>query len=120
MNGKHWVLWDGACAFCRRAALWVKRKDLEHRFEIVAYQEAPSPPMTPALYSACQEALHVVTMEGKVLRSGRACLFILEGLGWRSLARFLRWPPLVWIVELCYRLVAANRWLFSRIVFRRD
>jgi len=120
MEAKHWVLWDGACAFCRRAAQWVKRKDLQHRFEVAAYQEAPSPPMTPALRSACEHALHVVTAEGAVLSSGRACLFILEGLGWRTLARFLGRPPFIWIVECSYRLVAANRRLFSRIVFRRD
>jgi predicted DCC family thiol-disulfide oxidoreductase YuxK len=98
----------------------VKRKDLQHRFEVVAYQEAPSPPMTPALRSACEQALHVVTADGTVLRGGRACLFIVEGLGWRGLARFLGWPPFIWIVECCYRLVAANRRLFSRIVCRRD
>ena len=76
--------------------------------------------MTPALYHACQQALHVITSKGQVLRAGRACLFILEEMGWRSLACFLARPPLIWIVECCYRLVAANRRLFSRIVFRRD
>lgn len=120
MNARHWVLWDGACAFCRRAAAWLRRKDRHHRFEVVAYQEAPSPPITPALYRACQQALHVVTTEGKVLRGGRACLFIVGGLGWRRLASFLGWPPFIWIVELSYRIVAANRRLASRFVFRRD
>lgn len=117
MEAKHWVLWDGDCDFCRRVAGWIGRKDREQSFELVQYQEAPSPPMTPALRKACEQALHVVTSEGAVLSGGRACLFILEGLGWRALARFLALPPFVWGVEFFYRAVAANRRLFSRLRF---
>ncbi|MBI2996969.1 MAG: DUF393 domain-containing protein [Deltaproteobacteria bacterium] len=119
MEAKHWVLWDGNCGFCRRVACWVRRKDRERRFELVQYQEAPSPPMTPALRSACEQALHVVTAEGAVLSGGRACLFILEGLGWRTLGRFLALPPFVWGVEFSYRVAAANRRLLSRLRMRK-
>ena len=74
--------------------------------------------MTPALREACRRALHVVTSSGEILRTGRATLFVLEQLGYRRLAQALRIPPLIWFVELGYRVVAANRSFFGRLLFR--
>lgn len=74
--------------------------------------------MNPELYTACSRALHVVTQSGAVLRAGRAALFVLDQIGHPGLARILGVPPLVWAVELGYRLVASNRSLFSRLFFR--
>ncbi len=74
--------------------------------------------MTPELYAACARAVHVVTADGGVLRGGRACLFVLEQLGWGWKARLLTLPPFFWAVELGYRLVAANRTFFSHFLFR--
>ena len=71
--------------------------------------------MTPELYQACGQALHVITTDGKVLKAGKACLFILRGLGWRNAAWFLSLPPMLAATELGYRLVAANRRHISRL-----
>jgi hypothetical protein len=76
--------------------------------------------MTPALKEACRRAVHVVTSSSQTLRGGRASLFIAEQLGYRRLARLLRIPPIVWAVELGYRIVAGNRPFFSRFLFRRS
>jgi hypothetical protein len=43
---------------------------------------------------------------------------VLERIGWPRIARLARLPPLVWIVEGGYRLVAANRPFFSRLAGR--
>lgn len=114
----HLVIWDGDCGFCGRAVTWLQRNDRQHRFQFIKYQEAPSPPMTPELYRACGEAIHVIDQEGSIRRGGRAMLFILEQEGWGPIARFFSLPPLIWLVEMVYRLVAANRSLFSRFFFR--
>ena len=37
--------------------------------------------MTPPLYEACQQAAHVITAEGRVIKAGRAAMFILEEIG---------------------------------------
>jgi len=113
------LLWDGDCGFCRRSVQWAERRDSGHSFQAVPYQQAPSPPMTPELRAACSRAVHVVTAEGTVLRAGRACLWVLERTGHRLLSRALSLPPLVWAVELGYWLVARNRDLASRVLFRR-
>ena len=112
------LLWDGECGFCRRSVQWAERRDAGHRFQAVPYQQAPSPPMTPALREACSRAVHLITPDGAVLRAARACLWILERTGHPVLARVLSVPPLVWLAELGYWLVARNRQLASRVMFR--
>jgi predicted DCC family thiol-disulfide oxidoreductase YuxK len=68
--------------------------------------------MTPELRDACRRAVHVLLPDGRLLRAGRASLFLLRALGWPVAP--LEWPPLVWLVELAYRLVAAHRPAFAR------
>ncbi|MCC6849395.1 MAG: DUF393 domain-containing protein [Deltaproteobacteria bacterium] len=116
--GRHWIVWDGRCGFCRRAVAWALARDRDRRFEAVPYQELPDPPLTPALAAACRDAVHVRTTDGRWLRAGRACLFVLERVGWPRVARFAGLPPFVWAVEAGYRIVARNRPLFSRLLGR--
>ena len=75
--------------------------------------------MTDALAAHCARAVHVLGPDGMVLTAGRASLFVLERIGFPRLARFLRVPPLVWLVELGYGIVARNRPFFARFLFRR-
>jgi predicted DCC family thiol-disulfide oxidoreductase YuxK len=114
---RHLLLWDGKCGLCRRAVEWVRRRDRSGQFDIIPYQEATTPPMTPELRAACRLAMHVVTADGRVLRAGRASLFVLGETGSRRLAAFLGLPPFVWAVELVYRIVARNRSQLSWLIF---
>ncbi len=119
-QARHRVLWDGDCVFCGRAARWCQRKDAAGRLELIPYQAAPSPPMTEALRAACADALHVIARDGRLLRAGRAMLFVFGELGHPRLARFLARRPMVWGVEIFYWTVARNRRLLSRLVFRGE
>ena len=85
---KTWMLWDGECAMCERVSKWVIQHDKSGRIRASAYQDAPTPPMTPELYRACEFAVHTVDSDGRVLRAGRACLRLLELMGHGTLARF--------------------------------
>lgn len=76
--------------------------------------------MTPALRVACEKAVHVLTTDGRMLRAGRASLFVLEQIGFKGIARVLGLPPFLWFVELGYKIVAANRTLFSRLLFTNE
>jgi predicted DCC family thiol-disulfide oxidoreductase YuxK len=108
-KGRAWLLYDGDCGFCTRLAAWVEGRDRERRLRVVAYQEAPSPPMTPELRQACAEALHAITPQGRVLRGGDATIFTLGALGWRVAARVLWLRPLRDVVGFGYRVVAGMR-----------
>jgi len=76
--------------------------------------------MTPALRSACAEAVHVVTADDEVLRAGRASVFVLDQLGFRRSAWLLGSRLLLPFVEVGYRIVARNRKLFSKFFFRNE
>jgi hypothetical protein len=76
--------------------------------------------MTPALYAACVRAVHVVAAEGRVLRAGRACLFILDQIGYHRFARLFSRRPLIWATELGYWLVARNRAFIGRFLLRGE
>jgi predicted DCC family thiol-disulfide oxidoreductase YuxK len=119
-DGRHWLLFDGACGFCRRAVAWVQRRDTRSHLRPIPFQEAPSPPMTPELYAACVRAVHVITSHGHVLRAGRACLFVLGEAGYGFIASLLRLPPLIWLVEIGYVLVSTHRDFFARFFFFGD
>ena len=114
-----WLLWDGDCGFCRRAVEWAMVRDGQGRLKAQPYQQAPWPPMDEALATACGRAVHLRHPDGRLERAGRACLSVLALIGYPRTAAWLRLPPLVWGVELGYWLVARNRMLFSRWMFRR-
>lgn len=115
-TARHLLLWDGDCGFCRQSVQWVRRRDLERRFDTVAFQRAAAPPMTPELRDACRRAVHVITADGRILRAGRASLFVLREIGHPWIARLFSLPPLIWAVELGYWLVARNRNVASKLL----
>lgn len=78
--------------------------------------------MTPALRDEARRAVQVLAADGRpLLAGGRASLFVLETIGWhpRAVRHLARWPG-VWAVDLGYRLVAANRDLAARFLFRGE
>lgn len=114
------VLWDGECAFCRRGILWFQNRDVNARLKMVPYQQAPSPPMTPALAEACQKALYVIRPDGEQIRAGRAILYLFGIIGYTRLARLGAQRPWVWAIEFGYWLMARNRQIASRFLFTRE
>jgi hypothetical protein len=76
--------------------------------------------MTPALRAACDKAIHVLTPDGKLLRAGRAALYIFAAIGYSTFAKIFSIPPLLWATELGYWLVANNRKFFSKFLFTKE
>lgn len=111
---QHWVLWDGACDFCAWSIAQLRRRDTRGRFRIVPFQSAPPELLARTTERALQRGVHVFTADGRVLRGGRAVLFIGEQLGYGWLTRPLNLPPMVWAVEGVYWLIARLRGTISR------
>ncbi len=114
-----WILWDSECGFCRRSVDWLLDKVNDpDAFTAIPYQKAPRPPITDEIYEACVDAVHVVTPEGRVLRGGEACTYLLDRSSWAGAAAALKAPPLKWLLEPGYKTVANNRGLLSKVMFR--
>lgn len=94
---------------CARCVHWLVRHDKRNTVQPCAFQDAPSPPMTPPLWEACSHALHAIEPDGTVLKGARAVFRAGEATRYRRLARVLAQPPWIWAAELVYRAIAANR-----------
>ena len=64
--------------------------------------------------------MHVIEPDGQMMRAGRAVLFLLGEVGYRWLVWPLRFPPMIWLVEAGYKVVANNRRFFARFLFRQE
>jgi predicted DCC family thiol-disulfide oxidoreductase YuxK len=107
------VLWDGECGFCGSCVAWALSRDPESRLDFEPYQEVSE--LSLELHEACAKAVHVVKPDGAVLRAGRAVLFVFGQIGWPRLSAALSLPPMIWCVELGYKLVARHRGRLSRL-----
>jgi predicted DCC family thiol-disulfide oxidoreductase YuxK len=92
----------------------LRRRDTQGRFRIVPFQSAPPELLQCVSPNALRRGVHVITADGRVLRSGRAVLFIGEQLGYGWLTRPLSLPPMVWVVEGVYWVIARLRGKLSR------
>ena len=112
---QHLVLWDGNCGFCRRAVEWLQKQD---RYGALKFQPNQEADISQELRSACQSSVHVVKSDGEILRGGRAMLFCGQFTRWHQLARIGQWLLFLPFVELGYAIIAKNRMLFSKLLFR--
>ena len=77
--------------------------------------------MTPTLRAQARKAVQVVTADRHQLSAGRAILFALEEIDWHPrMVRLAGRRPFIWAVELGYWIVARNRSLFGRFLFRSE
>ena len=63
--------------------------------------------------------MHVITKDDEVLRGGKAALFMMREIG-NPWAWWFRFVPFIWFVELGYVIVAKNRFLVSKFLFRNE
>jgi len=113
------IFWDGECRFCGRCVSWSLARAGE-QLQAIPYQRAAVPPMSDALRLACRRAVHLQHPDGRLEKAGRACLSVLELIGYKRLAYWGRRRPFIWCIELGYWFVAHNRRLFSHLFFRHQ
>lgn len=109
------LVYDGACAFCRR---WVSRlaRVTGERLETIAYQDAGArfPEIAPGRFA---EAVHLREPGGRWSRGAEAALLALAAApGWSGPARaYSRWRWFAVAAEAIYRWVARHRSGLSRL-----
>lgn len=113
------LLYDGECAFCREWASWLILRDRQRRLRVCPWQVVTGPPMTPLLRIEAQRAVQLAYPDGHRVSGGRAVIAALRAIGWHPVAmRLLRHRPLIWAIDVGYRIVAANRDAFARFTPR--
>lgn len=113
-DGKPVLIYDDQCAFCRRAvASWraVTRGAVRYVPIHTAVQELPA-----EVCAACQEAIHLFTLEGGVYRGAHA---VLKTLATGGRYRWILWlyehvPGVRLLAEALYRFVSSQRMAVSR------
>jgi predicted DCC family thiol-disulfide oxidoreductase YuxK len=118
--GQTWLFYDGDCGFCRSCVDWLKAKDRQGKLHAVPYQDAPDPPLIPPLRARAKHSVLTIGPNDDVHVAGRAVLGALDSVGWMTpLVKIASLPPLIWLVEFGYRIVAGNRSRISRVLARR-
>jgi len=117
--GQTWLFYDGDCGFCRSCVAWLQAKDRTSKLHLVPYQDAPDPPLIPPLRARAKHSVLTIAPDGEVRTAGRAVLAVLQDVGWMTpLVKVASLPPLIWLVEVGYRIVAGNRARISRVLAR--
>jgi predicted DCC family thiol-disulfide oxidoreductase YuxK len=103
------LVYDGDCGFCTTCVRFVERR-LRSRARIVAWQHADLAALG-VTRAAAERAVQWVAPDGRVSRGAAAVgrLLVDSGWPWRLLGYPMFTPPVSWLAELVYRVVAANR-----------
>jgi predicted DCC family thiol-disulfide oxidoreductase YuxK len=110
MAGHGVVLFDGTCAFCERAVIFIATHDPGDYFRFGASQSPQATALLTAHGVSREMARSIVLIEdGQVYLRSTATLRIAARLRWPwSMARVFLWVP-VPIRDAAYRVVAAIR-----------
>ncbi len=105
------LLYDGDCGFCRRWIARLERWDVRSRIRCVpAAERSRVPGLPPISETALQQAMHLVTPDGRVHAGGLAMTAMLPYLPGGSVLRVLfRVPGIQAITNRVYRWVAEHR-----------
>lgn len=102
-----WV--DGDCGVCRASQAWCELRDPDGRMRFRDFRAAGQDAM-PLSRDEHEASMWVREPDGTMHRGFAAWRLIMAALpGWRWLAALSAVPPLRWLGEPLYRLIARNR-----------
>ena len=111
------VIYDGMCGICDALRQRAVRRDRFRRLEFVPYQTADLAQLAPGLTrEQASRALVIVLPDGSRHYGARAFFETMRHLPglWHALGTAGSWPPIVWLAEPVYRMVAHHRARISR------
>ena len=116
MRGRHLLLYDRDCGFCRWSVGWVLRLDRRRALQPLALQDPRAPGLLPELdEEERMRSAHVVTPDGRRLTGGEAAGPVFRLIpGATPLAAVLERFPRA--TERVYRWIADRRSAFGRPV----
>ena len=116
MNERYQVLYDEQCEICQAGATWLSLLDRQGLVECVPYQSSPLLGSGRRLDAKeCAREMHIVAPGGRVLVGGaavRELARLFPATRWLGIA--LEFPPLRYLSDRLYSLVARNRYQLSK------
>jgi predicted DCC family thiol-disulfide oxidoreductase YuxK len=105
------LIFDGDCAFCRRAVSFLAKWDKYGRLRFVPFQDAEGLARLPLIPRAdLEKAMHLVTSDGSVYPGAAAVPVMLRVLRFgRLLSWVFRIPGVPRLAGGIYRIIARNR-----------
>lgn len=112
------MLYDGHCRFCVMGSRRLQRVAGADHVELVDFQAPGALARFPQVsFEQCQEAMQMVTADGRVYSGAEAVARALELRGFLGLWRLYYLPGLRALVDAAYAWIAARRY---RILGRTD
>ena len=110
------VYLDGDCSLCQMSRSWCEHRDPDGRFRFIDFRAAADEGL-PLTREEHEMSMWVLDDDGTLLGGFAAWRRIMSELPrWRWLARLFSMPPLTFIGPPLYRLIAANRSRFTRLL----
>ncbi len=112
------VIYDPDCGICQALSSWLQSHDRRQKTRCVPIDAEKLTGYHPSLtLEACQNALHVVTSRGKVLKGWLAVAQIMRlfPLSW-PIGLIGSWPPFSLLGAWGYRLFAQNRHNIGQLI----
>jgi predicted DCC family thiol-disulfide oxidoreductase YuxK len=108
-GGRPVLIYDGDCGFCQAAVRFARRR-IDPALRAQAFQRTDLGALGLTEQQAAREVLWAGA-DGRVSGGARAVARLLTDAGgrWALAGALLRIPPLSWLAEAAYRLIAANR-----------
>ena len=111
MDGRVTLVYDGECEFCTRRAWWVERRDRRARISVRPNQEAGLIERLGLTREEVDRAAWAVEAGGRRFEGAAAINRVLRELGggWALVGALYLVPPVQWVEDRYYGLVARRR-----------
>jgi predicted DCC family thiol-disulfide oxidoreductase YuxK len=109
------MLFDGQCPLCSREVAMLRKRDARG---LIAFEDIAQPGFDAGRYGLTMPQLigsmHAVRRDGSIVQGVDVFAEVYDAVGWKLLARLIRWPVTRPLAKLGYRIFAAIRPKLSR------
>jgi predicted DCC family thiol-disulfide oxidoreductase YuxK len=109
------LLFDSQCPVCSGEVSMLQKRN--HR-GLIAFEDITQPGFDPEHYGLTMEqvigSMHAVRPDGSIIRGVDVFAEVYDAIGWRWVARLIRWPVTRPIIKLGYRIFSLIRPSLSR------
>lgn len=110
------VLWDGDCGFCQQSLQWIKKQNLEGEIDFVSFHEDKAALWRKKIGEEnLAQSMYVIENEKMIYHHANGFRVLLScSKKWKWISVLMGLPLIKQACDLGYRLIANNRFRFSK------